>query len=231
MSKKQRPSQRGPTVVCLDAMILMNYAKADLIDVLGSLFTPNSVPVCTSAWVYSEEIQKPVGRYPENQRILDAGWLLTAPIADDDVVYVDNVVGAWGGEPGKNRGEAEIVALCTRHGWTGVSDDRQAHNIPSLKGQERPYRPAMIHGASLLACAAAESLIDIEDAWRVHQAVESRYDDPPLLPIDDRYARAFQQPVQAIRARRNALGSPAWPILLTHGPERIIKKAVALCGP
>jgi hypothetical protein len=83
-----------------------------------------------------------------------------------------------------------------------------------------------VHGAALLAAAAAENLISSGDAWAAYQAVEARYDDPPLIPIADEYEPAFTDAITAIRKRRDQLGSPAWPILLTHNIDAIVRAAV-----
>lgn len=223
MSKK-RALPRGSAVVCLDAMILIGYAEVDRLNVLEALFA--GVDAYTSAWLYENEIKAPAARYPSNNRILSAAWLKRAPVVDDDILYVQNLLNAWGSDSDRDRGEAEIVALCTRHNWTGVSDDGKAHGVPELQAQHRPFNPTMVHGASMLAAAAAESLIPVGDAWAVHQAVEARYDAPPLLPVDDEYAPAFSLAVDLIRSVRNKLGQPNWPILLTHGTDRIVRTAV-----
>ena len=227
MSKKKPALPRGSSVVCLDAMILIGYAEADLVATLGSLFTGAGVSAYTSAWLHKHEISLPAATYPNNNRILAATWLETAEVVDDDILYVENLLAAWGSEAGRDRGEAEIVALCTRHGWTGISDDGKAHGVPELaEGQQRPFKPRMVHGAALLAAAAAENLISTGDAWAAHQAVEARYDDPPLIPIDDNYEQAFVDAATAIRKRRDQLGAPAWPILLTHNTDAIVRAAV-----
>lgn len=227
MSKQGRALPRGAANVCLDAMILIGFAEADLVDELGNLFAGHNARVFTSAWLFKHEIEIPSKKYEANKRILPVTWLEKAPVTDEDVLYVENLLKAWGSDAGRDRGEAEIVALCTRHNWTGVSDDNKAHGVPELQGQRRPFRPAMIHGASLLACAAADNLIAVEDAWAIHQAVEARYDlGPPLMPIDDEYGQAFSDAVTVIRKTRDKLGSPPWPHLLQHGPDRILQAAV-----
>lgn len=225
MSSKKRALPRGSSVLCLDAMILIGYAEADLVDTLGTLLDKTGVSVYTSEWLYENEIEVPLEKYPHNQRIADAAWLKTAPVVDDDLLYVQNLLDAWGSATGRDRGEAEVVALCTRHGWTGISDDTKAHGVPNLH-PDRPFKPTMVHGAALLAAAAAESLITVEDAWAVHQAVEARYDVPPLVPLDDEYQPAFSLSVDLIRKRRDQLGAPDWPILLTHDTDCIVRTAV-----
>lgn len=227
MSKKRPGPPRGASVLCLDAMILIGYAEADLVDTLGGFFGETGALACTSAWLYNHEISAPVGTHPANRRVLEAEWLNTASVVDEDIVYVQNLLEVWGSETGRDRGEAEVVALCTRYGWTGISDDRKAHGVPELAGeQSRPFKAPMVHGVGLLAAAAAENLIEVGDAWAVHQAVEARYDDPPIVPIANDYQQAFTDSVTAIRKRRDQLGSPAWPILLTHDTDKIVRAAV-----
>jgi hypothetical protein len=83
----------------------------------------------------------------------------------------------------------------------------------------------MVHGSALLAAAVAENLIGEEDAWGAHRAVEARYDVAPLLPLEDEYRPAFVDAIRAIRATHNNLGSPNWPILLTHSTDAILRLA------
>ncbi len=232
MSEGRRPLPRGADVVCLDAMILLGYAQAGVLAVLESFFSGGRAVAVTSAWLLENEIAAHVAEHPENQLIIDAAWIHPAAVADLDIVYTGTLLRAWGSGPGRDRGEAELVALCSRHGWTGCSDDRNAHGGAALtKAQGRPFAPAMVHGASLLAGAAAESLIATEKAWRVHQQVESRYDDPPLLPVDDSYEQAFVTAVNAIRGKRSKLGSPDWPRLLTHDLDKTVRAAARRHAP
>lgn len=222
MSKGKARLPRGTSVVCLDAMILIGYASADLLETLSSLFAAADVHACTSAWVIDNEIGKHLDTHRANQNIVDADWLHRATIVD-----VENLLAAWGSTAGKDRGEAEILALCSRHGWTGVSDDHNAHGGAALaKRQGRPFEPSLVRGVSLLAAAAAESLIGGDQAWAVHRAVEARYDDPPIMPITPAFEQAFADAVTALRSTRNIQGSPPWPRLLTCGADRIVKAAV-----
>lgn len=207
-------------------MILLGYAQTGVFDVLGSFFEGTKAVAVTSAWLLENEIAAHIGDHPENQLIVGASWLNAAAVEDEDILYVQELLRAWGSATGRDRGEAEIVALCSQHGWTGCSDDRNAHGGAALAKQGRPFAPAMVHGASLLAAAAAENLIATDDAWRVHQQVEATYDRPPLLPVDDEFERAFVVAVEAIRGKRNKLGSPDWPRLLTHGLDPIVRAAV-----
>jgi hypothetical protein len=211
----------------MDAMILLGYAQAGVLEVLESFFTGGRAIAATSAWLLENEIAAHVGAHPENQLIVDAPWLQTARVADDDIVYTDTLLRAWSSNPGRDRGEAELVALCSRHGWTGCSDDRNAHGGAALaKGQGRPFVPAMVHGVTLLAGGAAENLIATDEAWRVHQRIESRYDDPPLLSVNGEFEEAFITAVDAIRGKKSKVGSPDWPRLLTHDLDGIVKSAV-----
>lgn len=227
MSKGTARLPRGASVVCLDAMILIGYASADLLETLSSFFAAADVHVCTSAWVIDSEIGKHLDTHRANQKIVDADWLHRAAVVDEDILYVQNLLAAWGSAAGKDRGEAEILALCSRHGWIGVSDDHNAHGGAALaKRQGRPFEPSLVRGVSLLAAAAAENLIGVDQAWAVHRAVEARYDDPPIMPITPAFEQAFADAVTALRATRNSQGSPPWPRLLTCGADRIVKAAV-----
>jgi len=84
----------------------------------------------------------------------------------------------------------------------------------------------MVRGASLIAAAAAELMLDVDDAWAVHHAVEARYDFPPLMPVEPEYQEAFTGAISALRKRRDQLGSPPWPRLLTCDVDKILRAAM-----
>jgi hypothetical protein len=214
-------------VVCIDAMILLGYAQASCLESLEAFFGGGQAIAVTSAWLLENEIAPYTDVHSENQLIVDASWLHRVAVTDEDILYAQSLLNAWGSQSGRDRGEAEIVALCSRNGWTGCSDDRNAHGGARLaKAQGRPFEPPMVCGASLLAAAAAENLVAVDEAWTVHKKVEASYDEPPLLPTEDEFEGAFQIAVSAIRTRRNQLGSPPWPRLLTHGLDAIVRAAV-----
>lgn len=227
MSPK-RALPRGSDVVCLDATILISYAKAGMLEWLERFFGEDVAALAyTSEWLFEYEIKKPAAAYPENEEIVRAAWLHKAKVKAEDNVYVQNLVDLWA-EPGRNRGEAEVVALCSRYGWTAVLDDTKGRDAAGRAAEVgRPFPARHVWGATMLVAAAAENLIDLGTAWEVHQAVERRYDTPPVLPTAPEYKQAVEWAVTAIRNRRDQLGSPRWPRVLALGLDPIVKGCVS----
>ncbi len=219
---------RGAAVACFDAMILLSYAQANALAVLERLFGDETEAIAyTSEWLLKHEIEAHIGTYPENAAIVQADWLHTAKVKGDDNIYAQTLIDLWN-EPGRNRGEAEVLALCSRYGWTAVLDDRKGRDAAGRAEERgRPFPVRHVWGATMLAAAAADNLISLGEAWSAHQAVEARYDDPPVMPISPDYEQAFEWVVTAIRKRRDQAGSPAWPKLLTLELDPIVKAAVS----
>jgi hypothetical protein len=84
-----------------------------------------------------------IGGTPERERrnaaILNAPWLKTAPVlTGSDAQLVSTLLRVWGGGPTDDRGEAEIIALCQRHGWVAITDD-QKKGRPELERRGLEY--------------------------------------------------------------------------------------------
>lgn len=154
----------GPEHICLDAMVLIGWNNAGHLDRLGKLLGR----AYTADVITKREIPSGIGRFPQNRDILDVDWLVEAPVRDEDAELVANIHGIWGSDDHKDMGEAEIIALCNRHRWTAITDDKQGRGTLESYGARYAYR------ASLLICAAAcgEQDLDAASAWAIHREVE-----------------------------------------------------------
>jgi hypothetical protein len=209
-------------------MILLSYAQANALAVLERLFGGETEAIAyTSEWLLKHEIEAHVARYPENATVVQADWLHQAKVKGEDNIYAQRLIDLWS-EPGRNRGEAEVLALCSRYGWTAVLDDRKGR-AAAVRAEEvgRPFPVRHVWGATMLAAATADNLISLADGWSTHQSVEARYDDPPVMPTSEEYEQAFEWAVTAIRKHRDRAGSPAWPRVLALELDPIVKAAVS----
>jgi predicted nucleic acid-binding protein len=211
---------RGARHVCFDATPLIAYADSGHLTLLSTWFGPTAyVPAVVTEY----ELQKNLADYPQNQSIVDAPWLKPVPLIEpDDHQLANTLQQMWKSEKGRDRGEAELVALCKRYDWTAIVDD---HN-----GRDGAYRNRVAHVfvATVLVAATAEQLITIDEAWTVHQAVEARYDRAPVLPTDDDYKPAFEKAVRALRGLMRDADEPPWPqILADPRCDGVVKRSVA----
>lgn len=158
------PLATGPEHFCLDAMVLIGWNNAGHLDLLGDLVGP----AFTADVITQLEIKSGLNKHPQNQTILDVDWLIEAPVREEDAQLVADLHSLWESGPRQDMGEAEIVALARRHGWTAITDDKKG------RGALETYELEYAYGASLLICAAAcgERGLDAASAWAIHQAVE-----------------------------------------------------------
>ena len=119
---------QGSERLCLDAMVLIGWNNAGHLDRLGGLVEE----AYTADVITQREIPSGINQYPQNRDILEVDWLIEAPVRDEDAEFVAHLHGVWGSDDHRDMGEAEIIALCRRHGWTAITDDKQA---------EEPSRP------------------------------------------------------------------------------------------
>lgn len=168
------------------------------------------------------ELQKNLADHPKNQAIIDAPWLKPVPLVEEaDHKLARTLRRMWKSETGRDHGEADLVALCKRYGWTAIVDD---HN-----GRDGAYRNEVPHVyvVTMLVAATAEGLTSVDEAWTVHQVVEARY-DRPVMPVADDFEPAFETAVRAIRGIARKLDEPPWPEVLADARcDEVVKRAVA----
>lgn len=190
------PLDTGPDWFCLDAMVLIGWNNAGHLDLLGDLVGP----AYTADVITQLEIKSGLGSYPQNQNILDATWLIEAPVRDEDAQLIADLTSLWGSGPRDDMGEAEIVALARRRGWTAITDDKKG------RGALEEYRLEYAYGASLLICAAAcaEQGLDADSAWALHRAIE------PDVGAHVSDKKKFHQCVEFAKRVREQKGISNW---------------------
>ena len=208
----------GSDFVCFDATQLIAFNNAEQLDILGAWFPRAFTPDV----VTEEEIRPHLGKFPQGQRILDAAWLEPIPVESDAGIELVNYLLAerWKSAPDRDRGEAEVLALCRDHGWTAILDD-EAGRVAAR--DIRIGVPSAMMLTTIIAAAAYE-LIKPNDAWALHvevdQARKASFSKKgpggsfSYLTSDTAHKPAFMQSVNAFRhvKQKQDLG---WPQILT----------------
>jgi predicted nucleic acid-binding protein len=224
--------ETGADYVCLDSTALIAFNDVDKLDILGEwfpkAFAPNVVLV--------EEIGGSLEAFPHGRNILDATWLREAAVDDAEglqlVAYLREE--RWCSPKGKDRGEAEVVALCRRYGWTAILDDTEG--IRAAKD----YGVSSASFLSVIIAAAAQDMIARKDAWDLHVLIDQKRRERAaakgaktqafsFLTSDNSQREIFMTCVNEFRRRWIDRGRPAWPHLLAlEPPDRLddIIKAV-----
>lgn len=156
--------ETGASYVCFDSTALIAFNSVEQLDILGEWFPKAFAPNV----VLAEEIGAHLDEHPEGQRILDANWLHEASVEDaDGIALVAYLLDErWGSSSGKDRGEAEVIALCRRYGWVAVLDD--AEGIRAAKD----HGVASVSFLSVIIAAAAQDMIQRRDAWNLHVLID-----------------------------------------------------------
>jgi predicted nucleic acid-binding protein len=156
--------QQGAGFVCFDTTALLAFARVGAVDLLGEWFPQAFVPNV----VMEEEIAAHVSRYPENQAIVDANWLSVIAVEEDDdlklVAYL--LEERWASEDDKDRGEAEVIALCRRNGWLAILDDSEGRRAAADEGVRH------ISFLGVIVGAAAQAKLNPNDAWELHVKID-----------------------------------------------------------
>lgn len=145
--------------MCFDTTALIHFNTIGELEILGEWFPRAFAP----AVVIEEEIRGHLIKYPGNQAILDAEWLETVDVTEpSDLRNVAEIHRRFGRAANQDRGEAEVVVLCARHGWTGIIDDS------SGQVAARDYNARHCSILTMILAATAHGLITREDAWKLH---------------------------------------------------------------
>ncbi len=204
------PSERGSDYVCFDSTALLYFNKTSHLYLLETWFPKAFAPIA----VIEEEFADHVDRYPENKRIVDASWLETVPVENDEglrlVAYLRDE--RWKSAPNKDRGEAEVIALCVEYGWTAIMDDDQAR----VAAYDSKVPTAMM--LTVIIAAAAHSLINPTEAWKLHREIVIARGGFTYLSADAVHRPAFMNSIDAFRKVWRDEGQPPWPRLLAWKP-------------
>lgn len=173
--------------LCFDTTALLLFAKAGILDEIGVLVGKAYVP----EFVLEDEIQAHVARYPENQAIVDAPWLEVVDSHPDDAQLVATLLKRWASRPGRDQGEAEVIASALRYGYTGVFEDQVGRNAARQLGIPTAYTVSMF-----VASAAARS-IKPKEAWQLHSRTEAERKSFHVLTGSDSHQELFIRAFQA----------------------------------
>ena len=110
-----------------------------------------------------------IDRYRENQDIVDATWLNVVPVEhEDDLKLVAYLLEErWASDEGKDRGEAEVVAVCRRNGWLAILDDAEGRKAAD------DYGVCHISFLGVIVGAAAQAKLRPNDAWDLHVEIDN----------------------------------------------------------
>jgi predicted nucleic acid-binding protein len=206
------PPERGPAYVCFDATQLFSFNRVDRLDTLGDWFPKAFVPNV----VIEKEVKPFVGKYPKNQRILDAAWLHSVAVESDSglrlVAHLRDRV--WKSPPEKDRGEAEVLALCRDFGWIAILDDKQAR-VAAERNAKVPR--AML--LTIIIAAAAYEKISRSDAWKLHVDIDKARKKMGIgscsfLTSDGCHASVFEKCIDMFSDLRQRKGNREWPVFL-----------------
>jgi predicted nucleic acid-binding protein len=223
LEERGPPAERGLDYVCFDATQLIAFNEVGALDVLGrwfpKAFTPNVVT--------EDEIRAHLGKFPQGQRILDAEWLEAVAVDSDEGLELVRFLhdDLWKSGAGKDRGEAEVLALCRDYGWLAILDDDQARKAATRENIKVPS--AML--LTVIIAAAAHGLIAPGEAWKLHAAIDKKRSEKKglgsfsFLTGQDVHRVAFMNSIHEFRRIHKKQGEPAWPRLLaTPGLDGVI---------
>lgn len=210
------------TRCCLDAMVcivLTGIDRSDLFEVLFGVetFLPRTV---FDEWHGSTETGGLIDGVPCLR--------ITEPEVGDGP-FVARLHRRFGSVPPRNEGEAQVLAACKRNpGWIAITEDQQAW---VAAGDEQIARCYIV---TVLAAAAAQSLMSPTEAWRLHVEIEKwrqansrggmRFS---LMPYYDEYRPVFMEVCAAFRKRWIAAGRQSWcELLATPGLDDAMILAV-----
>jgi predicted nucleic acid-binding protein len=206
------PPERGPAYVCFDATQLFAFNRVDRLDTLGDWFPKAFVPNV----VIEKEVRPFVRKYPKNQRILSATWLHSVAVESDSglrlVAHLRDRV--WKSPPEKDRGEAEVLALCRDYGWIAILDDEQAR-VAAERHAKAPR--AML--LTIIIAAAAYEKISRNDAWKLHVDIDKArkkmgIGSRSFLTSDLCHEGVFAKCIDMFGGFRDKFDNPEWPTFL-----------------
>ncbi len=158
------PLPTGSEWACFDTTALIHFNSIGQLDTLGVWFPRAFAPTV----VIEDEIRDHLAKYPANQAIVEATWLEAASITDPaDLRDVAEIHKRYGRKAGQDRGEAEVVVLCARQGWTGIIDDSNGQRAAL------DYKAPHCAILTMILAAAAHGLIEPSAAWRLHADLEA----------------------------------------------------------
>lgn len=207
-------AHEGPEHLCLDATPLIHFNNEGHLETLATLVGD---PTFTPQYILDQEIRAPMqtgaGLFRKNSAILAAPWLFGASLDDEaGVERVARLKRRLGGSPRENLGEAHVLALAERHGWTVVMED-EGGRLAAADAGDGPVVPT-VYIVTLLAVGAGFGVISAAEAWAVHKAIEDER-RRSILRTEKADKRIFDRCV-GIFAKLDGKAEP-WPEVLARG--------------
>lgn len=198
---------KGPGFICLDAMVPIHFNRIGRLPLLCGWFGPR---VFTANVVMEEEIRGALGRHPENRAIVDSDWLVSVPVDEiEDIKLVASLRKRWGSRDDQDRGEAEVVALCRRYGWTAIMDDDVGRSAAKEHGVSCVYMLAT------MLVAASCGLMTSAEAWKLHCSIE-RTRRRAVLTADECHRPVFMKCIEQFIRVGEKMGGRRWPDILAR---------------
>jgi predicted nucleic acid-binding protein len=195
----------GPGFVCLDAMVPIHFNRVRRLELLGQWFGPR---VFTSNVIMEEELRGALARHPENRAIAETEWLVSVPVDEiEDIELVASLRKRWGSKDGEDRGEAEVIALCKRYGWTAIMDDDVGRKAA------KEYGVPCVYMLTTIIAAASCGLITPTEAWQLHCSVKGGQRGAALTS-DDCHKLVFMECIKRFARIGEKFGNPRWPEIL-----------------
>ncbi len=223
LEERASPAERGLDYACFDATQLIAFNEVGALDVLGCWFPKAFMPNVVS----EAEVRAHLDKFPQGQRILDAEWLEAVAVESDEGLELVRFLreDIWKSGLGKDRGEAEVLALCRDYGWLAILDDEQARKAATRENIKIPS--AML--LTVIIAAAAHGLIAPGKAWQLHAAIDKERSEKKNLGsfsyLTGRkvHRPAFMNSINEFRSIHKKQGEPAWPRLLaTSGLDGVV---------
>lgn len=195
---------QGPDVACLDAMALFLFHNNGRFPDLEALFAAGAY---TPDVVLSIEVGGTAAWRARNQDILAATWLHKAPVlTGTDAAIVNNLLQVWNSPVNQDRGEAEAVVLCQRHGWVAITDDAKKGR-PELERRGLHY--CYVITMLLYAAATGQAGMDAASAWSLSRDIQQSRAKPYVASETH-----FKLLAEAAKKVWEANGKPPWPRML-----------------
>lgn len=227
LEEREPPGERGIDYPCFDSTQLIAFNAANALHLLGDWFPRSFTPNV----VIEEEIRSHLAKHPEGQRIIDATWLEAVAVESERGLELVRFLreDLWKSPPGRDHGEAEVLALCREYGWVAILDDDQARKAATRKDIEVPSVMLL----TVIIAAAAHELIAPKEAWKLHSAIDKERSAKKglgsfsYLKGDAVHRPAFMSSVSEFRRIHKKAGEPAWPRLLAtpslDGVVRVVR--------
>jgi predicted nucleic acid-binding protein len=150
-------SERG---LVFDTIVLSAFAKADRLDLLGSLLADS---VCFVTDVVRDEIRRGIADWPQLASVDDSEWLNIASLATDEALTAFVEWTTRIGSGARDLGEASVFAFAEIHQATALTDDGSATRVARSYGLEvhgTLWLIATFCSAEKLTEHAASNLVD-----------------------------------------------------------------------